>query len=98
MLVCVVLFIASDRFLVDLFQQKITMDDLEGVKDNPKSAGRRRGSSTKGRAVTLQGRPKGMKLAKYPQSKADLQIKEKPTKRPHSLSSNITKGVPSSSK
>ena len=60
---------------------------------NPKAAGRRRGTTSKGKAVVLQGRPKGMKLATFPKSSASLTIKKRPAKRQHSLSKNVQTGV-----
>ena len=59
---------------------------------NAKAAGRRRGSVSKGKALALQGRPKGIKLAVLPPSSANLQTKQRPLKKPHSLSQNIARG------
>ena len=43
---------------------------------NAKAAGRRRGTTTRGKAVMLQGRPKGIKMATFPKSITSLNIKK----------------------
>ena len=60
---------------------------------NPKAAGRRQGSTSRGKAMVLQGRPKGMKIATFPKSSSNLTIKTRPPKRPHSLSKNVATGI-----
>ena len=60
---------------------------------NAKAAGRRKGSASRGKAIALQGRPKGMKIATFPGSTLNLQTIQKLPKRPHSLSQNIARGV-----
>ena len=60
---------------------------------NAKAAGHHRGTTTRGKAVMLQGRPKGIKMATFPKSITSLNIKKRPPKRPHSLSENVARGV-----
>ena len=60
---------------------------------NAKAAGRCEGSASRGKAIALQGRPKGMKIATFPGSTLNLQTIQKLPKRPHSLSQNIARGV-----
>ena len=58
---------------------------------NAKSAGRRRGKVSRGKGKILQGRPKGMKVATYPDIH-NMCVKKPPKgKRKHSLQSSIVR-------
>ena len=60
---------------------------------NAKSAGRRRGKVSIGKGKILQGRPKGMKVATYP-NVHNMRVKKPPKgKRKHSLQSSIVQGT-----
>ena len=54
-----------------------------------KAAGCYRGTTLRGKATVLQGKPKGMKLATFPKSSASLTIKKRLAKQSHSLSKNV---------
>ena len=61
---------------------------------NALSAGRRRKSATKGKAKLPPGRPKGMKVARYPMSRCTIPTrKPAPGKRLHSLKDSIQQGT-----
>ena len=47
-----------------------------GIPVNTKAAGRRRGTTTRGKAIMLQGRPKGIKIAIFSKSITSLNIKK----------------------
>jgi len=65
---------------------------------NAKAPGHRKGNTSRGKAMALQGRPKGMKIATFPKSTVNLQSIHKLPKRSHSLSQNIARGVPNGGK
>ena len=56
-------------------------------------AGSCQGATSRGKAVALQGRPKGMKIGTFPKSSSNLTMKTRPPKCPHSLSKNIATGI-----
>ena len=61
---------------------------------NALSAGRRRKSASKGKAKLPPGRPKGMKVARYPISRYTIpNRKQAPGKRLHSLKDSIQQGT-----
>ena len=61
---------------------------------NALSAGRRRKSASKGKAKLPPGRPKGMKVARYPISRCTIpNRKQAPGKRVHSLKDSIQQGT-----
>ena len=65
---------------------------------NAKSAGRRRGKVSKGKQKMLQGRPKGVRLATFPDV-CEMPIRNKPKgKRKHSLQTNIMRGTQNAGK
>lgn len=66
---------------------------------NALSAGRRRKSASKGKAKLLPGRPKGMKVARYPISRCTIpNRKQAPGKRLHSLKDSIQHGTQNAGK
>ena len=60
---------------------------------NARSAGRRRGKVSKGKQKILQGRPKGMRIASFPDV-YEMPVRNKPKgKRKHSLQKSIINGT-----
>ena len=65
---------------------------------NAKSAGRSRGKVSKGKQKMLQGRPKGVRLATFPDV-YEMPIRNKPKgKRKHSLQKSIINGTQNAGK